>query len=575
MSGTVSMGTAAALTRSMSGIRDHFEKALHTTEHKLQVMRDAFEEPSKHAEERIATIVKGLERRFPKPTVYLSNTSFTRGTYRIRSPGHYKITEDIVFDPPALEQPNRLYPFPPYQLGFFACIAVESEGVILDLGGHSISQSPRHALLQRFHALIELSSQPFDHNIGPSGFGNNNKSAHNCLVRNGYLGRSSHHGIHSSGSPTNVVIQDISMHDFEIAGVHLNGARNCHLQRLHVGPNFKQVPVMATFSQAIFALKAIQNMSADQTWRGKTPAGIAERLQFVVDKATNEVLATGKTTDPLFQNETGLVDGNVYGMVVHGSGVVVGNFKGETVPSTAGNQVTITEVCIEDLSSKPNTVKSVSLSTTDDEKYGAAGRVHTGPIGDVIDFGTIAGPNDQYVPNPLSEAQFLAAKWSKGTARCSDAILRWAEYGDGSLTRILDRYPFDCSRDAMDHVMKGTVGLFVSNVEVLAVVNAIVCDVENLGVDVSTCDSFRGNHLSGILLDATQNATVVNITVNNMNTLSGFVSGLETIGNTTLCTENVEVSRLAPAGQRCAMMRVAQESTVKVGPGHQPCMLRG
>ena len=26
----------------------------------------------------------------------------------------------------------------------------------------------------------------------------------------------------------------------------------------------------------------------------------------------------------------------------------------------------------------------------------------------------------------------------------------------------------------------------------------IVCDVENLGVDVSTCDSFRGNHLSGI-----------------------------------------------------------------------------
>ena len=564
------MGTVASVNRTISSMTKELRNS-------NQNIHEQIEEPSANAEKRIASIVANLEARFPSPTLFLTNASFRNGTYRILKSGYYKLAEDIVFDPPELKKPNNLYSFPPYQLGFFAAITIESEGVILDLGGYTVSQSPRHALVQRFHAVIELSSQPFNARQGPSGFGDTNRSANKCLIKNGYLGRSSHHGIHSSGTPTDIVIQDLNIFDFEIAGVHLNGVKNAHLQRLHIGPNFQQVPVMATFSQAVFALTILRNMTADQTWRTKMPQKIAADLEGAIEKVKQEVLAGAPVSDPLFRNDSGLVDGNIYGIVVHGTGVVVGDFKEDTTEGAA-EAVTITEVCIEGLKSKPNTVKSMTLTAQEDgENYGSGGRVHTGPIGDVVDFERIVGNGSNiYVPNPLSEAQFLSAKWSKGTARSSDAVLRWAEENIGSFSHILSRYPYDCSRDAMDHVMKGNFGCFASNVNNLDIVNLVLCDLENTGahaVEKETC-TFRGNALSGIVIDAVQNVNIINTTVTNLKSTNGLVCGVEVLGTSRVHTENVEITRLSPAGNRCAMMKTGAHASVAFGSGHQPAQIK-
>ena len=105
----------------------------------------------------------------------LSNKDFEKGTYRIKQPGIYILTEDIVFHPNPL---NDCQPLPeqkeyptnsgsPYTLGFFAAIAIESHGVIIDLNGYQIKQSLEHYVHQRFFACIELASSPFFTKQGP------------------------------------------------------------------------------------------------------------------------------------------------------------------------------------------------------------------------------------------------------------------------------------------------------------------------------------------------------------------------------------------------------------------------
>ena len=313
----VSRGTAHALNQSITSLSRRIRSASTVTD------------PSEEVQNAVRAIEKALEAL---PVVPVRQADFAAGTYRIRAPGRYVLQEDVVFDPPAHDRPTFLHPFPPYQLGFFAAITVESEDVVIDLNGFTLAQSRRHALAQRFHALIELSSSPFDHGQGPSAFGPTVRAANRCVVRNGTLGLSSHHGVHSAGRPTSVVLQDLRIFDFEVAGIHVNGATDVHIERVHVGPSRQDVPVMATFSQAVFALPVLRSLGPNAPGTGGLLRKVARTLQTAVDKTK------GGEVQPLFRNAPGNTDGNVYGIVIHGAGVVV-NGLAEKVNETAARNV--------------------------------------------------------------------------------------------------------------------------------------------------------------------------------------------------------------------------------------------
>jgi len=139
----------------------------------------------------------------PFGVVYLKNSDFTAGTVRITVPGVYVLNEDIIFEPnpgndcfatPA-QMASGLYPCGAagsYHLGFFAAITIETANVILDLNGHTIKQSPRHNLEQRFYANIELANSPFIPTQGPFDFSDtsNYKPGSRVLIMNGTLGTS-------------------------------------------------------------------------------------------------------------------------------------------------------------------------------------------------------------------------------------------------------------------------------------------------------------------------------------------------------------------------------------------------
>lgn len=177
---------------------------------------------------------------------------FDNGTVRIREPGLYVLTQDIVFNPadglnttcdasgsaPESQLNQGDYTDKAYNLGFFAAITVETEGVIIDLQGHTIRQSYSHYFRQRFFNVIELATSPFVPGQGPGAVQSSDgdspfKAASRCLILNGTIGLSSHGAIHGNNNEK-VMLQNLVVRDFETTGIQLNGVKTAFMDGLQL-----------------------------------------------------------------------------------------------------------------------------------------------------------------------------------------------------------------------------------------------------------------------------------------------------------------------------------------------------
>ena len=162
---------------------------------------------------------------------YLYQSDFEEGTYRIQESGIYVFMEDIVFDfnsgdlnedgswLPHCDQSEQYVGAcayrDPYFMGFFAGVTIECDNVVLDLNGKKLSQSVEFYYQQRWFSIIELASQPFMPAQGPGMFGADPKIASNVEIKNGYLGLTSHHGIHGNQN-TNIHVHDIDISEYVV-----------------------------------------------------------------------------------------------------------------------------------------------------------------------------------------------------------------------------------------------------------------------------------------------------------------------------------------------------------------------
>ena len=148
----------------------------------------------------------------------------------------------------------------PYGMGFFAGFAIESDDVTIDLNGHELAMSKVFHHQQRWFSIIEVGSKAFISGQGPANFGPYMTYANNVEIRNGVVGRSSHHGIHANGFE-NLYVHDVVIRDFEVAGMALNGFVNVRLERIEVGPVYQEVPVMGVFTQVLWPQKYRHSLS--------------------------------------------------------------------------------------------------------------------------------------------------------------------------------------------------------------------------------------------------------------------------------------------------------------------------
>jgi hypothetical protein len=224
----------------------------------------------------------------------------------IDSPGVYVLTENVVLERTATDRSG-------FPTGEFAAVTIKASNVVLDLNGFSISQSEEHASCHRFFSIVELASWPFPKDNGGQ-FAPKRPvlSAHNCIVRNGTIGHASHFGIHGNNN-TDVLLENLRIRDFEVAGISLNFAQRVVIANSKVGPSAQNVLVNQHFTHTLVPF----------LMRPKKCPGITH----AVTKTLDEIHRHGFCTASRYANTDGLPEGNLAGIQITSFGIAVKAFQ--------------------------------------------------------------------------------------------------------------------------------------------------------------------------------------------------------------------------------------------------------
>jgi len=489
----------------------------------------------------------GLRKGTRKTAGPIVQADFKEGTVILSTPGLYTLREDIVFDPKTplssgISDADVHFPDPRsekypqtggYFLGFFATISVVADNVVLDCQGHSIAMSPEFHKRQRFHALIELASKPFISEAGPPQFSDGElspgelKVANNVTIRNCNLGLSAHHGIHGNENK-GVTIQNVTIRDFEVAGIHLNGAENIRIEDADIGPNLKET-FGAHLSQVIFLDHLMNTLlptrprilelkdEAMITLRGQrqTVGDVFRKLHHALQ---DFYAGEPSDLDQVAGKGGSLPDGSlVSGIVVHTTGPAVADFGACPMAKVIENNKMVSGLALKRVQ-----VHDLALDGLQVTRLMLDGNQVMGPAGDVFDWRMNTDKNDRYIGNLLSDAQiavgvfkkFLqgrkqvanlddaALKWYFGGVHMPDKVIQWAE----GRQRWSGGGEFRCDGDSMSHINKGATGLFISylqdgvDIEKVQISNI----VNEGGVDAlhSRCvkDNYQGGDVRGVAL---------------------------------------------------------------------------
>ena len=485
-------------------------------------------------------------------TTELRQADFASGTVRLRAPGVYRLMEDIVFEPNAGDDHNPVCPWQTlycdaetvraYKLGFFAAVTMEGRGVVLDLNGHTLRQSEAHALQQRFFAVVETARQPFIPKQGPQpgGFGNHTFGCEDCAIINGHLGLSSHHGVHGNNN-TRLLIENVTFSDYEVAGIHLNGARDTVLRNVELRGHRTNIPTRATYSAARFLLQTIDPLilpirgSQPLLRNSSNPARVELLAKRNALKALmDEVLAGVRAGTfppahdsseaasaayrqfalaPTGADNARVLDGNAYGISLSSAGIVIAQWKASRASASPHGSplsgVHLSGVKIRNVRSAPMEIQTISIAAA-----GASVKPQADTAGSVVRLNEIMNATGHYVPDALHDLRFSLAWWSSadggadpdlvrlrsvkkglGTLSIDATTARWAREGITSLVDIVAasqstadaKYSFVCNIDSMNHVQKGVVGLLVQAGD------GVTAD-EDLVIDKVTNDGAVGGH---------------------------------------------------------------------------------
>ena len=585
---------------------------------------------------------------YTQAATQLYQADFTLGTYIIDKPGHYQLAENISFAPNSIsaiagaiadgsipftvaeqlelpmsgdlvtaadsgaplatqfsQAPNATNfkpggPMSPnydpaaYGLGFFAAIVITADNVVLDLNGHTIEQSPEHALLQRFFSVIELAEQPFIPQQGPANFGEAIDTANNVVIRNGTIGRSAHHGIHGNGN-RNVVVSNVDFVGYEVAALALNGVNGLLVTNAEAS-NRKDVPVLGTFSSARFIApylqdlvrrKASTKLRVNGGWLDAQQA--LANIRAAINAVYADVISRPVTTpypqiDPLahpaeyalFHNPKGLVDGNSYGFLINHMGVAVNGFPQRS--ATGKSDVAIFyNVTVKDQRAFINEVVALQGS------LGAA----IDPVGAVWqlqnrhpDTGALltikpTAIGDEYAGNLVANAQALVAKAiHQGDFADSNLdisrngitpeMIRWVEAKPGfeALAQISASGPeYLCNGDSMFHVNKGVIGYNISAVNYALLHNTSVLGLHNSGAPgsslcgdysngwshpLATLPGYGGASARGYAVAGSKQVTLRTAKVDSLSAAAGHASAVDIMTDSTkVSLDRVSVHNLS------------------------------
>jgi hypothetical protein len=350
----------------------------------------------------------------------------------------------------------------------------------------------------------------------------------------------------------------MTIKDFEVAGIHFNGATNVDIQDCEIGPSL-QMTYQAFLSQSNFIdhlMNSLLPMTPDINVHRNSATVTIKGVEHIVNdvfKTLHDILHTFYETggggmmdvfrdadrvDP--DEPKGLPDGSaVYGIVIHKTGPAAGDFAtceletaqagGLMLANTVIKNVQITDLAVD--------VRQITRLILD-------GKQCMGPAGDVFDIERTFSSDDHYSGTALSDAQLAVGAFLKylrtltdedgnqqipedqllyffGATHIPDTVLTWAASEAGV---AWEGGEFSCMGDSMSHVNKGAIGLFLNHLEGSDIENVAISNIANSGqvdAEASKCvqADYKGADARGICL-----VNCVNVELGDTVTVAGVTS---------------------------------------------------
>ena len=476
---------------------------------------------------------------FNNTVIEISQKDFMNGSYIISKPGTYKLIENISFQPnpdndgKPTELQLKTLPLA-FNLGFFAAIVINCDNVILDLNKFTLSQSLIHSVQQTFYANIQIGGSPFIKKQGPSKFPDFVKAPSNLLIKNGKLGLSSHHGIHCATGVNKCIISDLKIQEVGVAGIHINGGNSLYLNKIEIDNKKSNILFDSTLSFAIFMIPHFKHLTKNNpdlimTVQKKDikVIDLYNSLTKEVDKAFSSIRNNIKYAGIFKNKDAPLYDANIYGLVLNSKGILINDFKKmENSKINDNYDIVLNKVKVKNCVSAGTEIIVISNKVVEKEAISYGSGVIKGVHGDVIDIEKVLNKNGTYKSNLVVNCQICLAKYKSllnfNTANVPSEIIDWVANPNITFNSLIKEKKIYIlrGRDSMAHIMKGNIGLFISQGDTIIVNNLEIGNIDNkakVSTNFGMVDEFLKLSSSyGILISGSKNLIFENIKVNEI-----------------------------------------------------------
>jgi hypothetical protein len=289
-------------------------------------------------------------------------------------------------------------------------------------------------------------------------------------------------------------------------------------------------------SQGIFLLPLLEKLSKKIPYnntkignKNNRPILLYEKLFMEIKTAFNSVLNNKEYTG-IFNNVSRKYDANMYGMVFNSAGIVINAFKTMRDNNTQGNQhIVLENITMSNLESDGTEVKVLcdeKLSKTKDTTGYSGDGILRGAFGSVVNF-DVCIENDKYKSNIITDSQLMLVIYDeivKNKNNIPEYFYTWTNMTNKTLTELIKDYKLKIinGRDSMAHVMKGNIGLFISQGEDFIIDNVSISNVRNNSVSLND-DAASSN---GILFTGSRNINLQNYKISNIKSHRNLVENI-------------------------------------------------
>jgi hypothetical protein len=478
----------------------------------------------------------------------LRQSNFADGTYHITESGYYVLKENIIFNS---ESSN-------------IAISIQTNNVCIDLNCFQIEQSREHALNEREFTIIELvsSCSCLQDSIRNSHCENSllendpileNSKIDWILIRNGSLGRTSQYGIKGSGN-NYVVIEKMKIYDFEVAGIVLQGGHHILFRNVEIGPSRRDIPVNNLYKIARADLRLLDEYLVNHTIPSEQLIEINFKRQALEEELSlvlAEILETGKTTHPLFENPSGLPTSNLFGILIYPTNNSLDDLEDRTfncsnLSNNSDNStncinskyVYFKNVHVHNLEAQPEEIITLS------QKDGNGAQLY--PCGAVFQIERVLDKETgHYVGNTLSDFQIALGVLPIGENSLSQDLITWATTHTDIKTLLEIGYQYKCNSDAYFNLLIGISGVYLKEINYLFLCKLLVqylinysylgnyiCEHYYLSNDNQTRIGYTGANVVGVNFSRSEHLLSTPLIVSRLHSHNGEADGVRFINKT-------------------------------------------